>query len=49
MNIDLNNGYVSRGIGLMNSHTLSQLNESSYFMEMDWDVENDDVSVGNVF
>ena len=38
MNVDLKNGCVSRGIGLLNSHTLYQFNESSYFSELEWDV-----------
>ena len=46
---DLNNGDVSRGIGLLKSHTLPQFNESSYFNDMDWDVENLDVMGRNCF
>ena len=49
MHSDLKNGDVSRVIGLINNHTLSQFNEPSYFNEMDWDVENGDVSGGHCF
>ena len=35
MNEDLKNGDVIPRIGLINSHTLSQFNKSSYFNDMD--------------
>ena len=47
MNTDLNN--VSRGIGLINIHTTSQLNESSYFNNVNWVANNGDVSGGHFF
>ena len=34
-------------IGLINSHTLFQFNQSSYFNEMNWGVENEGISGGN--
>ena len=46
MNAYLKNIDVSCGIGSINSHTLNQFSESSYFNDMDWDVENGDVSGG---
>ena len=38
INDDLKNGDASRRIDLINSHTLYQFNESSYFKEIGWDV-----------
>ena len=49
MNADLNNVEVSCVIVLINSHTLCQYNASSYFNDMDGDVENGDVSGGHFF
>ena len=46
INVDLNNGDVSRGIGLINSHTLSQF-KKSYFRDIDYDVKNDNISGGH--
>ena len=40
MNAYLKNGDVSHGIGLINSHILSQFNELSYFNDMDCYVGN---------
>ena len=44
MNADLQDGDVISGIGLINSHTLYQVNESSNLSEMNLVVENGDVS-----
>ena len=49
INANLNDGDVSRLFCLINIHTLSQFNSSSWFIEMDWDVENGNVSVGLFF
>ena len=43
----LQNGDMSSGIGLINSHTLSQFNEFCNLNETNWGVKNGDVSVGN--
>ena len=43
----LNNGDVGCGNGCINSHALSQCNDSSYFKYMDGDVEDGDVSSGH--
>ena len=43
INAHLKNGDVSCGLK-KNRHSLYQFNESSYFNEMHWDVENCDVS-----
>ena len=40
MNANLQNDYVGSGIDLINSHALSQFNESSNLNEMNWDVLN---------
>ena len=40
---------MSSGIGLINSHTLSECNKSSYLNDMDGDVENVDASGGHCF
>ena len=42
-------GDVSCGIGLIKIHTQSQCNESSYFNDMELDVENGYVSGGHFF
>ena len=42
MSANLRNGDVISDI--KKRHTISELNESSYFNEMDWDVENDTIS-----
>ena len=44
MNGNLQNGGMSRGIGRINNHTLPQYNESSNLNEMNWGVENGDIS-----
>ena len=44
MNETLKNGYVSSGIGLLNSHTLYQDNESSKPNGMNISVENGDAN-----
>ena len=44
LDFDTNNGYVSSGNFVINSHKISQCNDSVNFKEMDGDVENDDVS-----
>ena len=49
INGDLKNGDVSCGIGLIKIHALSQCNVSSYFNEMDGDVENGDMSGEHCF
>ena len=43
---DSNHGDVSSGINFINSHTISQYNDSRTFKDMDGDIENDDVSTG---
>ena len=40
MNDNLQNGYMSSGIGLLNSHTLPQDNESINLNDMNMSVEN---------
>ena len=40
---------MSSGIGLLNSHTLSQFNESSHLNKMNMGVENFDVNGGNCY
>ena len=49
MNDELMNGDMSSGTGLINTHTLSKFNESSYFNDMYCNVENGNVSGGNYF
>ena len=44
MNETLHNGYVSSGIGLLNSHTLPQDNESSKLDDMNVSVGNSDIN-----
>ena len=44
MNANVQRGDVSSGIGLLNSHTLPQDNESSNLNEMNTSVENGDVN-----
>ena len=44
---DLNNADASFVNGFINSHTLSQCNDSSIFKDMDGDAENGDVSGGH--
>ena len=46
MNADLKNGDVS---GLIKSHTLSQFNESIYYNNIYWGVENGDNIGGHCF
>ena len=41
--------YMSSGIGLINSHTISQFNKESDFNYMNWGVENGYVSSGNFY
>ena len=43
---DFNNGDVSSRNGFINSHTISQYDDSSKFKKMDGDVEKVDVSSG---
>ena len=43
---DFNNGDVSSINGFINSHTISQYDDSSKFKKMDGDVEKVDVSSG---
>ena len=45
----LQNGYVSSGIGLLNSHTLHQYNESSNFNDMNMIVDNGGVNVDYLY
>ena len=49
MNGDLNNGDVSCGNGFINSHILSQCNESISFNDVCGDVENGDMSGRKLF
>ena len=49
MNDNLQNGYVSSGIGLINSHTLPQCNKSINSNEMNWGVKMFNVSDGNCY
>ena len=44
---DFNNGDVSSGNGFINSHTLSQFDDSTTFQDMDEYVEEYNVSGGN--
>ena len=44
MSSTLQNGYLSSGIGLLNSHTLPQDNESSKLNEMNIIFDNEDVN-----
>ena len=49
MNYNLQNGEVSSGIGLINIQTISQLIESTKLNDMNWGVENCDVSGNNFY
>ena len=49
MNETLQNGYVSSGIGLLNSHTLPQDNESSNLNDMNMSVDNGDANVDHCY
>ena len=49
INANLQNGYLSSGIGLINIHILSQCNKSSNLNEMNWDSKDVDISAGNCY
>ena len=49
MNDDLQNGCVSSGIGLINSHTLPQCNKWSNSTEINWGVKNINISGGHSY
>ena len=49
MNDNLQNGYMSSGIGLLNSHTLPQDNESSKLNKNNMSFENGDYFYMNSF
>ena len=47
INANLHNGDLSRIIGLLNSHTLTQNTEPSNLIDMNMGVENGDVNGGH--